>query len=137
MDLAASLMGLLREMLGGKALPECPIVTAGGVKVADVVWCSQAFLERHADEFRSWAAALSRAPDLCIEIKSPANTLGELREKLQFYLDAGATEVWIVHPDGSIEIFHAPGARQGGVPGGSIFPLDLDRIRCEVVGSTR
>jgi Uma2 family endonuclease len=91
-------------MLGGKALPECSIATAGGIRVADEVWCSQAFLDRHAHEFDSWAPALSEAPELCIEIKSPTNALGELREKLSLYLGASAKERWIVHRDGRIEM---------------------------------
>jgi Uma2 family endonuclease len=124
MDLAATLLELLRGMLGGKALPECAIATAGGIRVADVVWCSRAFLDRHAHEFDSWAPALSKAPELCIEIKSPTNALGELREKLSLYLGSGAEEGWIVHPDGRIEMLDASGERET-----SSFPIDLGRIR--------
>jgi Uma2 family endonuclease len=92
--------------------------------VADVVWCSEAFLERHAREFESWAAALSEAPEICVEIKSPTNALGELCEKLSLYLDSGAREGWIVHPDGRIEIYDPSGERET-----SGFPVDLARIR--------
>jgi len=123
MDLAATLLALVREMLGGKVLPECSIVTEEGIRVADVVWCSEEFVRRHAHEFESWAAALSAAPELCIEIKSPANALGELREKLTLYLASGAKEGWIVHPDGRIEILGEVGDRDT-----SCFPVDLDRI---------
>lgn len=38
------------------------------------------------------------APDLAVEIKSPGDTHGEIREKITDYLAAGATEVWIVDP---------------------------------------
>jgi Uma2 family endonuclease len=124
MDVAATLLTLLREMLGGKALPECSVVTADGVRVADVAWCSDAFVHRHADEFESWAAALSRAPELCVEVKSPTNALGELREKIALYLASGAEEGWIVHADGGIEVFDERGGRDA-----SRFPVDLDRIR--------
>jgi Uma2 family endonuclease len=112
MDLAAALVGLVRDRLGGKSLPECAIAKAGGIRVADVVWCSEAFLDRHAREFESRAPALSEAPDLCIEIRSPTNALGELREKLSLYLEAGAKEGWIVHPDGRIEVLGASGERE-------------------------
>jgi Uma2 family endonuclease len=123
MDLAATLIGLLRDILGGKALPACSIATPGGIRVADVVWCSEAFLARHAPEFESWAAALSEAPEICVEIKSPSNALGELHEKLSLYLDSGAKEGWIVHPDGRIEIYDESGERET-----SIFTVDLVRI---------
>ena len=119
-------------MLGGKALPECAIVTAGGIRVADVVWCSEAFLDRHAQDFESWAAALSEAPEICVEIKSPTNALGELREKLALYLASGAREGWIVHPDGRIEILAESGDRET-----SGFPVDLARIRRALSGSVR
>jgi Uma2 family endonuclease len=124
MDLAATLLALVREMLGGKALPECSIVTEEGIRVADVAWCSDEFVRGHVHEFESWAAALSTAPELCIEIKSPTNALGELREKLSLYLASGAREGWIVHPDGGIEILGPLGSLET-----SCFPVDLDRIR--------
>ncbi len=38
-------------------------------------------------------------PDLAVEIKSPSNTMTELRAKAQRYLGLGTTVVWIVLPD--------------------------------------
>jgi Uma2 family endonuclease len=47
-------------------------------------------------------------PDLCVEVLSPSNTWGEVKEKIDEYLDCGVTEVWIAEPDlGSIEIRRA------------------------------
>ena len=40
----------------------------------------------------------NRAPELCIDVASPSNSIKELREKVQAYLAAGAVEVWIVYP---------------------------------------
>ncbi len=37
-------------------------------------------------------------PDLAVEIKSPSNSYGELREKAQFYLAQGTRMVWLVYP---------------------------------------
>lgn len=37
-------------------------------------------------------------PDLCIEIKSPANSIVSLREKAQYYLANGGRAVWLVYP---------------------------------------
>lgn len=38
-------------------------------------------------------------PDLAVEIKSPNNTIIELREKARFYLENGCRMVWIVYPN--------------------------------------
>lgn len=42
---------------------------------------------------------LAHAPDLVIEILSPANTRRELDEKLQDYQSIGVRECWIVSPE--------------------------------------
>ena len=39
-----------------------------------------------------------RAPELCIEIASPSNSVKELREKVEGCLGAGAVEAWIAYP---------------------------------------
>lgn len=41
---------------------------------------------------------LTRAPEICIEVVSPPNSVKELREKVDGYLAAGAEEVWLVFP---------------------------------------
>lgn len=37
-------------------------------------------------------------PDLAVEIKSPSNTMAELRRKSAIYLENGAQLVWIINP---------------------------------------
>ena len=37
-------------------------------------------------------------PDLAVEIKSPSNTMAELRRKSAIYLDNGAQLVWLIKP---------------------------------------
>jgi Uma2 family endonuclease len=44
-------------------------------------------------------ALLAHAPDLAIEILSPANTRRELDEKLRDYQSIGVSECWIVSPE--------------------------------------
>jgi Uma2 family endonuclease len=39
------------------------------------------------------------APALAVEVLSPGDTAGETLEKVQQWLEAGTTEVWIVDPD--------------------------------------
>lgn len=40
----------------------------------------------------------TRAPQICIEVVSPSNSVKELEEKKSAYLAAGAEEVWIIYP---------------------------------------
>ena len=44
-------------------------------------------------------------PDLAVEIRSPSNTLAEMREKAQRYLRLGSTLAWIILPnDQKVEV---------------------------------
>lgn len=73
----------------GKVLTECPISTADGVRLADVVWLSQ---ERNAQARER--ALFRKAPEICVEVFSPANSRSEMEEKKALYFEAGAMEVW-------------------------------------------
>ena len=55
-------------------------------------------LRERADEplNKRWAAVM---PDIAVEVKSPSNTLAELRRKAAIYLQHGTQLVWIVIPD--------------------------------------
>lgn len=67
--------------------------TAIGVRAPGVAWCSDNFLKARPEE-----TPLGRAPELCMEIVSPTNPLPKLREKAVAFINAGAVEAWIVHP---------------------------------------
>ncbi len=96
---------LLEKHLGeGRAFPECSVITADGVKVADVVWASHDFLERHREEF-----AFSVAPEICVEVRSPSNTDAETEEKITLYLAKGAREVWLCDLGGTLTFFSHEG----------------------------
>ena len=79
--------------LGGEAQVEASVVTPAGVFVTDVAWKSAEFMEAHAFE-----TPYARAPEICAEVTSPANSVKELQEKRDAYLAAGAREVWIIYP---------------------------------------
>jgi Uma2 family endonuclease len=106
-SIAAQLAEQLRH---GESLTEVPILTQIGVRVPDVAWGSKEYLESNAD-----ASPAARAPEICVEIVSPANTDDESRQKIRAYLAAGAHEVWIVTEDGSVSVHTAtrqqPGSR--------------------------
>lgn len=99
---------LLEDKLGGEALPELAVLTAEGVKVPDVAWCSKTFLAQHWSD-----TVLVRAPEICVEVVSASNSEMELRLKTALYLACGAVEVWLVSEDGALEIHTQDGAREG------------------------
>jgi len=91
--------------LGGESFVEASVLTPTGLFVSDVVWASAEFMRAHADE-----TPYMRAPDVCVEVASPANSSKELREKVDAYLAAGANEVWIAYPQTKrFEFFRAEG----------------------------
>ncbi len=95
---------LERKLKKGEALTECSIQTTEGVKVADVAWCSKAFIKHYGYE-----TPYSHAPEICIEIVSPSNSKEEMTNKAQLYLQAGATEVWIVWENGIVDYYNETG----------------------------
>ncbi|MFM9970143.1 MAG: Uma2 family endonuclease [Burkholderiales bacterium] len=117
--LQARLVELLRRSLGGSALVEASISTNPDLRVADVVWASDAFMQTHGRE-----TPFSMAPEICIEVASPSNSARELREKLTAYLAVGAREAWIVYPmTKRIEFFDSAGPLPR-----TKFALELDRL---------
>lgn len=98
--------------LGGEVLAECPVSTTGGVKGVDVVWIS----EGRAKGVRQ--NVLTIAPEICIEILSPANTRAEIEEKRRLYFEAGAEEVWIVAAGGEVAFF----GKEGELPASALCP---------------
>jgi Uma2 family endonuclease len=96
---------LLESLLKtGEVMPECAIDTSDGVKVADVVWCSEERFDRIQDQISA-----SIAPEICIEVKSTGNTLGEMEFKKQLYFEAQALEVWICTEQGQIIFYDRQG----------------------------
>ncbi len=92
---------LLKQSLPeGRIFTECSIDTPRGVKVADVAWASDAFIEQY-----SFETPYPKAPEICVEIRSPSNTAAEMEEKIMLYLAKGAQEVWIGDLEGRLT-FH-------------------------------
>ena len=65
------------------------------VRGADVAFISN---ERHA-RLKSHRGFLDLPPELIVEVLSPHDAPGELRRKLQEYLEAGVRLVWVADPD--------------------------------------
>jgi Uma2 family endonuclease len=68
------------------------------VRVPDVSYASRAQIEATGD--REW---IDGAPVLAVEVVSPSDARNDVDDKVQEYLRAGATAVWIVDP-GTSEI---------------------------------
>lgn len=75
----------------GVIVIECSILTSEGVRVADVAWLSDDFYQEFGE-----TTPFPKAPEICVEIKSPANSKAEMEEKIRLYLEKGALEVWVV-----------------------------------------
>jgi Uma2 family endonuclease len=88
----------------GEAIVELPMETEDSTKVPDVVWASKATIARHLGEL-SW----SSAPEICVEVLSPANTAEEMANKRGLYFERGAVEVWLCSWEGNMTFYSAEG----------------------------
>jgi len=95
---------LNQQNLSGETLPECSIETSKGVKVADVIWGSGRFFEQNGLE-----TPYRIAPEICVEVLSPSNTIAEMEEKKDLYLAKGAREVWVCDEEGQLTFFDVSG----------------------------
>lgn len=98
---------LLSQCLPGESGIEWPIATAEGVKVPDVVWLSPERFALHGE-----LTPYPIAPELCVEVLSPSNSRPQMHAKARLYFDAGAQEVWLVDPDGQLEVIGPQGPRE-------------------------
>ena len=89
-----------KKKRSGVIIIECSILTSDGVKVADVAWASDEFIAEFGDQ-----TPYPKAPEICIEIVSPANSKAEMDEKIRLYLEKGALEVWTVTLTGEAKFF--------------------------------
>ena len=93
-----------RVKRSGKIIMECSIQTIQGVKVADVAWASDRFMNKHGTN-----TPYDIAPEICVEIVSPSNSKSEMTEKIKLYLNQGAKEVWLCNQKGEMSYFTAKG----------------------------
>jgi len=102
---AALAMEFGRQM-PGMVLTECSILTRIGIRVPDVAWASEGFMDAFGE-----ITPYTRAPEICVEILSPSNVEAEIVEKTSAYLAAGAKEVWLVSEDGRIRYLGPSGEK--------------------------
>ncbi len=89
---------------GGEIINECSVLTSEGVKVADVAWASDEFMQKHG-----YDTPYNIAPEICVEVMSPGNTKDEIASKVNLYLAKGALEVWVVHENAVVSVYDHSG----------------------------
>ena len=95
----------IKEKLGrGIIVTECSILTSEGVRVADVAWLSSEFFAEFGEK-----TPYPKAPEICVKVKSPANSKAEMDEKIRLYLEKGALEVWIVDEYAKVSFYSHTG----------------------------
>ena len=107
----------------------------GAVRAPDVSWVLVARWEALSEEDRDGFAKI--CPDFVIELRSRSDTLGDVEDQLQEYMENGARLGWLIDPqnqrvhvyrtDHSVEILVAPESVSGDpvLPG---FVLGLSTI---------
>ena len=116
----AEIMSLLRDHLNaGKIVPEFPVETSDGVKVADVAWLTMEQSEAIKNNISS-----SFSPVICVEVLSPSNTSIEMARKKALYFEKGAVEFWLCDQEGVMSFYDKNGQLQQSnlVPG---FPVNI------------
>jgi len=83
----------------GTVITECSVLTDIGVRVPDVAWASTEFIAREGKN-----TPFSRAPEICVEVRSASNSAREIADKVRAYLAAGAVEVWVAEEEGAVSI---------------------------------
>ncbi|CAN5123360.1 Uma2 family endonuclease [soil metagenome] len=113
MSPASNRRGILQFKVGNKIekiiqsgtiVNRCSISTNEGVRVADVAWASDEFMAEFGE-----ITPYPKAPEICVEVKSPGNSNAEMEEKIRLYLEKGASEVWIVDEYGKANFFSHTG----------------------------
>jgi Uma2 family endonuclease len=103
--LQSKIARILGDLLNnGEAIVELAIETSDSIKVPDVVWAADATIARRSGEL-SWHSA----PEICVEVLSPANTAEEMERKRVLYFERGAREVWFCSWDGNMTFFDPSG----------------------------
>jgi len=93
-----------RVKQNGIVIIECSILTSEGVRVADVAWASDDFIAEFGE-----TTPYPKSPEICVEVKSSANSKAEMEEKTRLYLEKGASEVWVVDENGKVNFFSHTG----------------------------
>jgi Uma2 family endonuclease len=93
---------LEQNLPNGETLENTPISTIDGVRAPDVIWISKERERRSTDHLLAEAA-----PEICVEVLSPRNTVREMAHKRRLFFEAGAEEFWLCDLTGNMTFFLA------------------------------
>jgi len=113
--LQGRLAKILGNQLDGEVFAELAVQTTKGIRVPDVAWGTKEYVQKHIKDI----FALS-APELCVEIIPSSNTVDEMKDKVELFLEAGAIEVWLITEDGQVNYHDSRGQQIK-----SAFAVDL------------
>ncbi|MDQ2746613.1 MAG: Uma2 family endonuclease [Acidobacteriota bacterium] len=88
----------------GVIVNRCSVLTSEGIRVSNVAWLSDEFYAEFGEQ-----TPFPKAPEICVEIKSPGNSKAEMEEKIRLYLEKGALEVWIIDEAAKINFYTPTG----------------------------
>jgi Uma2 family endonuclease len=106
----------LEAQLGPEAAVEISVMTDQGVRVPDVIWMPPSRWARWQEP-----TPLPFAPDICVEVLTPADSTVGTEMKKGAYLRAGAREIILISPNGAIEFFGTGGKRGKSALGVALF----------------
>lgn len=109
---------LTTQLPHGKVLIKLAVLTEMGVRVVDVAWSSAAYIAAYQA-----STPASKAPEICVDVRSPFDSAIEIRTRARAYLAAGAEEVWIVSTEGTHQVFTAQNEHHE-----SRYPVRLDKL---------
>jgi Uma2 family endonuclease len=98
------------------------------VRAPDVAFVSHATLAAHEAAGRTLRGFAELAPDLVVEVLSPDDRPGEVRDKVADWLRAGTRLVWVVDPETRTARMHLPDGIERAIPedgaleGGEVLP---------------
>ena len=93
--------GVAFESNGGFTLPD------GSMRAADVAWVARTRWEALTDAEQSRYAPL--CPDFVIELRSPNDSLSELKTKMEHWIANGAQLGWLIDPENKTVSLYRPG----------------------------
>lgn len=99
---------LNRLLPDGVVYHNVTVSTAQGDKIPDVMWLSGKRW-RSKDQLGTKEGIFIRAPEICVEIMSPSNSLEDMLAKKDLYLNCGAEEAWVCDQEAKMRFFSITG----------------------------
>jgi hypothetical protein len=83
-----------------RSITECPLQNSEAVKAMDAAWLSN---QRCVSKSNDPVYLI--APEICIQVASPANSMEEMMERKRLYFEKGAEELWLCNLNGKVAFY--------------------------------